>query len=153
MVVKLCLGGKIVNIMSAYAPQAGCDEAEKVAFLEEMDRQLSEIPAEEGLIIGGDMNGHVGRTREGTERVHGGWGVGERNDEGEGVVDCAVLFDLAIVNNWKEVKKALKKMKNGKATGPDGVPPEVWKSLGEEGIDILWDLAKRICSQKKTTKE
>ncbi|XP_066973217.1 craniofacial development protein 2-like [Macrobrachium rosenbergii] len=51
------------------------------------------------------MNGHVGRTREGIERAHGGWGVGGRNGEGERVVDCAVSFDLAIVNTWFEKKE------------------------------------------------
>ena len=34
----------------------------------------------------------------------------------------------------EEVVKALRKMKKGKATGPDNIPAEVWKSLGEEGI-------------------
>ncbi|XP_068200606.1 uncharacterized protein [Palaemon carinicauda] len=36
----------------------------------------------------------------------------------------------------EEVKKALDKMIKGKAVGPDGIPAEVWKCLGE-GIDIL----------------
>ncbi|XP_066943496.1 uncharacterized protein [Macrobrachium rosenbergii] len=98
MVVKLCLDGKIVNIVSAYARQAGCDEVEKVAFWEVMDKQLSAIPAEERLIIGGDMNRHIGRTRKDIERMHGGWEVGERNDEVERVVDCSMSFGLAIVN-------------------------------------------------------
>ncbi|XP_066988284.1 uncharacterized protein [Macrobrachium rosenbergii] len=53
----------------------------------------------------------------------------------------------------KEVKMALKKIKNGKAIGPDGILAEVWKSLGEEGIDMLWDLAKKIYSQEKIPKE
>ncbi|XP_066959107.1 uncharacterized protein [Macrobrachium rosenbergii] len=47
-------------------------------------------------------------------------------------------------------------MKNGRATGPDGIPAaEVWrKSLGEEGTgDMLWDPAKKIYSQEKTPKE
>ena len=44
----------------------------------------------------------------------------------------------------REVKKQLKKMKNGRAIGPDGIPVEVWKSLGEEGIDMLWDLTNKI---------
>ncbi|XP_068243731.1 uncharacterized protein [Palaemon carinicauda] len=36
-----------------------------------------------------------------------------------------------------EVEQPVKKMKNIKAAGPDNIPVEVWKSLGEEGIDIL----------------
>ena len=65
-----------------------------------MNRELSEMPVEERLIMGGDLNGHVGSNREGIDRVHGGWGIGERNAEGERVIDCAVSFDLAIVNTW-----------------------------------------------------
>ena len=29
----------------------------------------------------------------------------------------------------------------------DGIPVEVWKCLGEEGIDMLWDLMQRIYEQ------
>ena len=52
-----------------------------------------------------------------------------------------------------EVKQALNRMKNGKATGPDKIPAEVWKSLGEEGIDILWDLMKKVFEQEKIPEE
>ena len=92
----------MVYILSAYAPQVGCSEEEKMSFWEDMDRDLNEMPADERLVIGGDMNGHVGRNKEGVERIHGGWGVGERNAEGERVVDCAMSFDLAVVNTWFE---------------------------------------------------
>ncbi|EYB93784.1 hypothetical protein Y032_0179g755 [Ancylostoma ceylanicum] len=37
----------------------------------------------------------------------------------------------------EEVRKVVKKMKVGKAAGPDGVPVEVWKSLGELGLQCL----------------
>ncbi|EYC05888.1 hypothetical protein Y032_0079g1241 [Ancylostoma ceylanicum] len=37
----------------------------------------------------------------------------------------------------EEVRKVVKKMKVGKAAGPDGVPVEVWKSLGELGLQWL----------------
>ena len=30
------------------------------------------------------------------ERIHGGWGVGEKNEEGERVTDFAMAFDLSI---------------------------------------------------------
>ncbi|XP_068224392.1 uncharacterized protein [Palaemon carinicauda] len=53
----------------------------------------------------------------------------------------------------KEVEQAVKKMKNSKAAGPDNRPVEVWKSLGEDGIDILWDLTQKIFHQEKMLEE
>ena len=41
-------------------------------------------------------------------------------------------------------------MKNGKATGMDGIPVEVWKYLGEEGIDMLWDMMQGIYECQET---
>ena len=38
------------------------------------------------------------------ERIHGGWGMGDRNDEGVKIVDTAMAFDLAIVNTFFEKK-------------------------------------------------
>lgn len=43
-----------------------------------------------------------------------------------------------------EVREALKKMKNGKAVGPDQIPAEVWKSLGEEGIRLLTEFLNMV---------
>lgn len=57
----------MANMVSANAPIVSCGE-ETVAFGEEMDW----VPAEERFIIGGDLNEHVGRSREVIERVHGG---------------------------------------------------------------------------------
>ncbi|KAK3554879.1 hypothetical protein QTP86_000914 [Hemibagrus guttatus] len=36
-----------------------------------------------------------------------------------------------------EVRKALKRMKSGKAAGPDDIPVEVWKCLGEAAVEFL----------------
>ena len=49
----------------------------------------------------------------------------------------------------EDVKRALDKMKKGKAVGPDGTPVEVWKCLGLEGIDILWDLMCKMHRQER----
>lgn len=43
-----------------------------------------------------------------------------------------------------EVRRALKKSKKGKATGPDEIPTEVWSCLGEPGIRFLTVLFGRI---------
>ena len=51
------------------------------------------------MIIGGDLNGHVGMNgRESTS--HGDIGLGERNEEGDRVVEFANTFDLVIANTW-----------------------------------------------------
>ena len=56
------------------------------------------------MIVGGNLNGHIGRSREGIERMPGEWGMGDRNDEGENIVETAMDFDLDIVNTFFEKK-------------------------------------------------
>ncbi|KAK3537397.1 hypothetical protein QTP70_008857 [Hemibagrus guttatus] len=43
-----------------------------------------------------------------------------------------------------EVKKALKRMKSGKAVGPDNIPVEIWKCLGEAAVEFLASLFNRV---------
>ena len=52
------------------------------------------------------------------------------------------IFDEGLPNKGltqgvsrNEVKVAISRMKNGKATGMDGIPVEVWKCLGGEARD------------------
>ena len=52
-----------------------------------------------------------------------------------------------------EVKEALKQMKNGRAVGPDNIPIEVWKGLGEKGINWLTKLFNEILRSKKMPDE
>ena len=37
--------------------------------------------------------------------------------------------------------------------GPDGIPVEVWKRLGEEGVDMLLDMLQKIFEQEKMPEE
>ena len=37
----------------------------------------------------------------------------------------------------EEVRENMKRMKNGKAVGPDDIPVEVWKCLGEIALEFL----------------
>jgi len=39
--------------------------------------------------------------------------------------------------NKEEVKEELRKMKVGKVIGLDNIPVEIWKSLGEKGLEWL----------------
>ena len=53
----------------------------------------------------------------------------------------------------EEVKRALTKMKREKAVGPDGIPVEVWTTLGEMGLHILVRLFNYLLNRKEMPKE
>ncbi|CAL5400242.1 unnamed protein product [Camellia sinensis] len=114
MLVKLVIGGNIVNIISAYAPQVGLDDQTKRDFWEQMDEILQEIPVGENLVIGGDFNGHVGIDKVGYERVHSGYGFGDRNEAGERILDFALASDLVVANTmYKKRDEHLITFKSG----------------------------------------
>ena len=52
-----------------------------------------------------------------------------------------------------EVKKALRRMKTRKAVGPNEIPIEVWKCLGEFGIKWLTKLFNKIWQSNKMPDE
>ncbi|KAG2633366.1 hypothetical protein PVAP13_2NG272903, partial [Panicum virgatum] len=74
ILIRLVVGDSVLNVISAYAPQVGLSESTKMQFWEDLDSMVSTVPTSEKLFIGGDLNGHVGATNVGFERVHGGFG-------------------------------------------------------------------------------
>ncbi|XP_075093167.1 uncharacterized protein LOC142177455 [Nicotiana tabacum] len=99
MTIKLVVGECPLNVVSAYAPQVGCDEEIKRRFWEGLDDIVRSIPPSERLFIGGDFNGHIGSSAGGYTEVHGGFGFGERNGGGISLLDFAKAFDLVIANS------------------------------------------------------
>ena len=53
----------------------------------------------------------------------------------------------------EETKTALKKMKKGKARGPDDIPVEVWLILGDVGIEWLTKLINKLLKWEKVPDE
>jgi hypothetical protein len=96
--VKLLVGDLIFNVISAYSPQICLNESVKMQFWKELDALVSSVPISEKLFIGGDLNGHVGYTRVGFDGVHGGFGYESRNQEGDGILNFALAYDLIVVN-------------------------------------------------------
>ena len=96
MAVKIVLSDNVWTIVSAYTLQVGCDEDTKNAFWNELEAVIMKVPHKENLVLAGDLNGHVGESQIGFERWHGGFSVGERNEEGETILHLAQAFDLAI---------------------------------------------------------
>ena len=63
-----------------------------------------------------------------------------------------VAGDVAQIGK-REVEKALKKMKSGKAVGPDNIPIEAWKCLGAQGVETLTTLFNEILLSEKMPSE
>ncbi|KAK3559388.1 hypothetical protein QTP86_012827 [Hemibagrus guttatus] len=100
MSLKLGIEGVMLNVVSGYAPQVGCELEEKERFWSELDEVMESIPTGERVVIGADFNGHVGEGNTGDEEVMGKFGVKERNLEGQMVVDFAKRMDMAVANTY-----------------------------------------------------
>ncbi|KAK3554952.1 hypothetical protein QTP86_001867 [Hemibagrus guttatus] len=100
MSLKLEIEGVMLNVVSGYAPQVGCELEEKERFWSELDEVMESIPTGERVVIGADFNGHAGEGNTGDEEVMGKFGVKERNLEGQMVVDFAKRMDMGVVNTY-----------------------------------------------------
>ncbi|KAK3523823.1 hypothetical protein QTP70_010438 [Hemibagrus guttatus] len=100
MTLQLEIEGVMLNVVSGYAPQVGCELEEKESFWSELDEVMESIPTGERVVIGAYFNGHVGEGNTGDEEVMGKFGVKERNLEGQMVVDFAKRMDMAVVNTY-----------------------------------------------------
>lgn len=96
--IRMALEEFDLNVFSVYAPQSGCDEEEKDYFWSSLQEEFEKVQEEERCVIGGDLNGHVGRGFNVISRIHGGMCYGDRNEDGERVIDYAISNDMAISN-------------------------------------------------------
>ncbi|KAK3556710.1 hypothetical protein QTP70_015094, partial [Hemibagrus guttatus] len=121
MNLKLEIEGVMLNVVSGYAPQVGCELEEKERFWSELDEVMESIPMGERVVIGADFNGHVFEGNTGDEEVMRKFGVKERNLEGQMVVDFAKRMDMAVVNTYfqKREEHRVTYKSGGKSTQVD----------------------------------
>ena len=62
----------------------------------------------------------------------------DRNSLVDPVSSAAILIDR------NTVRKAVRKMKNGKAAGPSGIVSEMVKAAEEDSVDMITDLINQI---------
>ena len=79
MAMKLEVNGSILNIVSAYAPQVNNSMEEKNDFWEDLDGLIESISKEERIVLGADLNEHVGKGNIGDEEIMGRYSAGARN--------------------------------------------------------------------------
>ena len=98
MMVKLVIGKCLMNVISGYAPQVGRRQVDKDMFWNAVYDLAERLKKEEMVVLGGDLNGHVGRESDGYEGVHGGYGYGIRNMEGETILEFGNAMDMIVWN-------------------------------------------------------
>ncbi|KAI5615474.1 gastrula zinc finger protein XlCGF28.1-like [Silurus asotus] len=103
MIMTVEVEGMMINVISAYAPQLGCEMEEKERIWSELDEVVDGVPRKERLVIGADFNGHIGEGNRGDEEVMCRYGFKERNVEGQMVVDFAKRMKMAGRCNLKEI--------------------------------------------------
>ncbi|KAK3508334.1 hypothetical protein QTP70_021474 [Hemibagrus guttatus] len=136
MSLKLEIEGVMLNVVSGYAPQVGCELEEKERFWSELDEVMESIPTGERVVIRGDFNGHVGEGNRGDEEVMGKFGVKERNLEGQMVVDFAKRMGMAVVNTYFQKREEHRvtqewRQKLRQALGGQVVLPDDWETTAE----------------------
>ncbi|KAK3566779.1 hypothetical protein QTP86_004518 [Hemibagrus guttatus] len=137
MSLKLEIEGVMLNVVSGYAPQVGCELEEKERFWSELDEVMESIPTGERVVIGADFNRHVGEGNTGDEQVMGKFGVKERNLEGQMVVDFAKRMDMAVINTYFQKREEHRvTYKSGDLEKAyDRVPrEELWYCMRKSGV-------------------
>ena len=84
--LKMELDGVMLNVISAYAyaPRMhhrwGAYVKKKETFWLDLDETVEKIPRNERIVVGADLNGHVGEGNNGDEECMGRHGLGKRNN-------------------------------------------------------------------------
>ena len=100
LIVKLLIDKRLAHVVSMYAPQTGRCDTEKDEFWDKATLILGKIPMQDLLLVGGDLNGHVGNSANGFEGVHGGFGYGARNNDGVRILEFADSLSLVLCNTY-----------------------------------------------------
>ena len=66
---------------------------------------MTRVPRTENIVVGADLNGHVGKNPGVFQRVHGGKGYGQRTREGENILESTESLDLTLVNTFFNKKE------------------------------------------------
>ena len=77
---------------------------EKNDFWKDLDGLMERASKRDRIVLGADLDGHVGEGNIGDEKIMGRYGAGTRNKEGSMVVDFGKRMYLAIVNTYFKKK-------------------------------------------------
>ena len=79
--------------------------------------------------------------------------MNKENDREPRTEEAEVVIEEINCFSREEVKNAVRRMKKGKALGPDEFPVKAWKCMGKMGIKILTRLFNRLLMAKRMPEE
>ena len=85
-----------INIIQVYAPAQDHSDAEIEVFYQEIEKALKYAKSNDVLCIMGELNAKVGS--ELFESIVGKYGLGEKNDRGERLIEFCQQNNLTIAN-------------------------------------------------------
>ncbi|EYC40571.1 hypothetical protein Y032_0606g582 [Ancylostoma ceylanicum] len=97
MKVLITTAEQHLHFFSAYSPHTGCCDRVKNDFWMLLEGKTTEIHLEDAIVVAGDLNGHVGATKDGY-RCHRGFEYVTRNEDGGRSLEYADYHNLATMN-------------------------------------------------------
>ena len=79
MLVRVRVDKAMIFLVSVYAPHMD----EKEEYYTVLGKVMLEISEKEMVMLGGNLNGHVGEDINGFDSFHGGKGIGKRRKKGK----------------------------------------------------------------------
>ncbi|GJZ19035.1 craniofacial development protein 2-like protein [Tanacetum coccineum] len=123
----------------------GLSDVEKKRLWDALDELVRECPPDERLIIGGDLNSHIGSAADEYTRVHEGYGFGSRNEEWRTILEgdlrackdcrafpseaCSSYHRLVILDVLFERQRHIREVTK--------MPRILWKNLNEEAVETF----------------
>ena len=95
--MKLEVKGSILNIVSAYVSHVNNSMEEKNDFWEDLDGLVKSVSKEEKIVLGADLNGHVGKGNIGDEEIMGRYDAGIRKDQWLWILQKRWIWRLSIL--------------------------------------------------------
>ncbi|KAL1445907.1 hypothetical protein WDU94_015575 [Cyamophila willieti] len=103
MAIKVQAKPVDIFIVQCYAPNLESPHEEKEAFYDQVRETIARKKSQEVLILMGDFNAKVGNEKIGN--IIGPYGLGNKNDSGDLLINFCLENDLFVCNTWFEQKE------------------------------------------------
>ncbi|KAK9719683.1 hypothetical protein QE152_g22489 [Popillia japonica] len=96
LTVRIKSSVRLITIIQCYAPREVSEEEPKDVFYQELSSTLQKVKKGDIIILMGDLNANVGSNNEEYENIMGQHGLGQRNSNGERLIELCMEHDLII---------------------------------------------------------